>query len=237
VLRLLPDQGTVAGFEGYLELSAGVPHPLTGLARIDITGASPFLSIPLPPFTLCIKPIVPVIGAGVLACTGGFDLGVSSAQDHNIGVVGVDDFSAEDCDIAGGVLEAPADPHPGVCNGPLGTLASPEPDSGVGAVLIAPDGRFGSQGLPAELSIVEGPCDPQQPGAPILFGFVSGVSRAEIADANNQSGALLEHDEHGENFDCGAWMQENGPGRLVLSIPAVHGATTGDVITVFVLDD
>ena len=32
-------------------------------------------------------------------------------------------------------------------------------------------------------------------------------------------------------------MQENGPGRLVLSVPAVHGSTGGDLITVFVLDD
>ena len=82
-----------------------------------------------------------------------------------------------------------------------------------------------------------GACETHGPGDPVLFGFVSGVSRAEIADANNEPGVLFQHDEHGESFDCGAWMQENGPGRLVLTVPAVHGADAGDVITVFVLDD
>jgi hypothetical protein len=50
-------------------------------------------------------------------------------------------------------------------------------------------------------------------------------------------GNLFAHDEVGENFSCSNWMQENGPGRLVLSVPAVHGGVDQDLITVFVLDD
>jgi hypothetical protein len=87
------------------------------------------------------------------------------------------------------------------------------------------------------VTIDTGACETHGPGEPTQFGFVSGLSRAEILDANNVSGAILEHDEHGENFSCAAWMQENGAGRLVLSVPAVHGSTDGDLITVFVLDD
>ena len=52
--------------------------------------------------TVCIKPTVPIVNAGVLACNGGVDLSVRSEQDHNIGVVGVDDFTALQCAAAGG---------------------------------------------------------------------------------------------------------------------------------------
>jgi len=45
------------------------------------------------------------------------------------------------------------------------------------------------------------------------------------------------HDEQGENFSCAAWTQENGPGTLVFSIPAVHGSTGGDIIITLTLDD
>jgi hypothetical protein len=181
--------------------------------------------------------MVPVVRAGVLACNGGIDLGVSSSQDHRIGEVGVDGFEAGDCAAAGGTLEGQGDPHPGVCNGPVDIGPSPEADSGVGALLIAPDDRFDTRGLPADVTIAEGSCDEHGPGEPTLFGFVSGISRASIPNANNAPGVLFQHDEDGENFSCPMWTQENGPGRLVLSVPAVHGLTTGDLITVFVLDD
>ena len=236
-LKLLPGLGTFQGFTGFLDLAAGPPDPVTGLARVDVVSASEFLSVQVGNQLVCIKPIVPVIRAGVLACSGGHDLGVTSAQDHNIGVVGVGGFTAQECTDAGGGVEAPADPHPGVCNGPVDILPSPEADSGIGALLIAPDARFETEGLPAEVTIDTGPCDTHGVGDPTLFGFVSGVSRASIADANNVSGAAFQHDEDGENFSCAQWMQENGPGRLVLSVPAVHGSTSGDLITVFILDD
>jgi hypothetical protein len=236
-VKLLPDVGTATGFSGYLDLAAGVPDPATGIAQVDIVGASEFLSVAVGNVNLCIKPIVPVVRAGVLSCAGGIDLGVSSSQDHNIGTVGVGGFTAQNCTAAGGSVEAPSDPHPGVCNGPVDVGASPEADSGIGALLIAPDDRFNTEGLPAEVTIAAGACDTHGAGEPTLFGFVSGVSRAEIFDANNVSGALLQHDEDGENFSCQAWTQENGPGRIVLSVPAVHGSNTGDLITVFVLDD
>ena len=67
--------------------------------------------------------------------------------------------------------------------------------------------------------------------------FVSGQSGAAILDAGNVEGEVFSHDDDGQNFSCAQWMQENGPGRLVLSVPAVHGAGPDDLITVFVLDD
>jgi hypothetical protein len=214
-----------------------VPDPQSGLAVVDITAASDYLSVPLGLFTLCIKPIVPVTAAGVLACNGGFDLGVTSTQDHDIGVVGVNGFTEGECLAAGGTVEQPDDPHPGTCNGPVGVGPSGVASSGAGALLLAPDASFGTVGLPTEVSIALGPCEQHPVGDPTVFGFVSGLSRAEILDANAMPGNVFAHDEVGENFSCSNWMQENGPGRLVLSVPAVHGGVDQDLITVFVLDD
>ena len=162
--------------------------------------------------TVCIKPIVPVRRAGVLACNGGVDLGVSSAQDHNIGTVGMDGFTAQDCDAAGGTVEAPersasgrvqrAGRHPAVARGrfrrrrPADRARRPLRDRGTA--------RGGDDRARC-------PCDTMARANRPLFGFVSGVSRATITDANNAAGAIFQHDEDGENFSCPLWMQERRP--------------------------
>lgn len=236
-LDLLPGLGSFTGFSGYLDLAAGVPDPQTGLAPVTITGASEYLSLPVGSLTFCIKPLLPVPLAGVLSCSGGVDLGITSTQDHYLGTVGVDDFSEADCIALDGFVEEGNQPHPDVCNGPIMVGPSPEPDSGVGALLIAPDARIGTQGLPAEFSFEAGPCAQHQARSMTVFGFVSGISRATILDANAALGSVLQHDAEGENFSCQNWMQENGPGRLVIAVPAVHGAGAQDLITVITLDD
>lgn len=223
--------------QGFLDLTVGVPDPQTGLATVAITAASEVISIQLGLFTLCIRPEVPVANAGILACAGGYDLGVTSAQDHNIGVVGVGGFTAADCVAAGGTVEAAQARHPNVCNGPIEVGTSGVANSGSGALLLAPDGEFSTVGVPASASVDFGPCEQHGPGEPTVFGFVSGLSRAVITNAGNQPGAVLQHDEVGENFSCANWRAENGPGRLVLSVPAVDGGADSDLITVFVLDD
>ncbi len=235
-LRLIPGL-TFGGLQGYLDLTVGVPDPVTGLATVAVTDASEVISVEVGLLSLCIRVETPIANAGVLACSGGFDLGVSSSQDHNVGVVGVDGFTAGDCSAAGGLVEDAEAPHPGVCNGPVTVGPSGVADSGVGALLLAPDSSFATVGLPATASIDFGPCDQHGPGSPTVFGFVSGVSRATIEDAGNSPGAVLQHDELGENFSCANWMTEDGPGRLVLAVPAVDGAVDGDLVTVFVLDD
>lgn len=214
-----------------------MPDPQTGLAKVAITAASEFISVQVGLFTLCIRPEVPVPDAGILACAGGFDLGIASAQDHDIGEVGVAGFTADDCAAAGGTVEGPQSPHPGVCNGPVTVGPSGVADSGAGALLLAPDGDFGTVGVPATASVDFGPCDQHGAGEPTVFGFVSGLSRATITDAGREPGRILQHDEIGENFSCQNWRAENGPGRLVLGVPAVDGGAEDDLITVFVLDD
>jgi hypothetical protein len=236
-LRLLPAETTILGFSGHLDLAAGVPDPVSGLTRIDVIGASPFLWLDLDAFTrLCIRPIVPVLAAGVLACNGGFDLGVATLQDHRLGVVGVGGFTAAECEASGGTVEAAPDPHPGVCNGPVIVGGSGESDSGPGALLIAPDSRYDTQGLPAEVSIGSGACETHGSWTPTLFGFVSALSRAEILDVNNEPGESLSHEERGQAFSCESWQDEHAPGRLVLSVPSLHAALGQDLITVFILD-
>src|SRR5690606_31908926 len=128
-IEFVPGGGSVAGFSGYLELAAGVPDPVTGLARVAATGASESLSLSVPGGpTFCFRPLVPVADAGVLSCAGGVDIGVTALQDHVIGVVGEEGFTAEACAAAGGVVEA-AGPgaHPGVCTGPVEVGPAPEP--------------------------------------------------------------------------------------------------------------
>jgi len=172
-----------------------------------------------------------------MARYGGIDLGVTTTVDHDIGVVGVDGFTAEDCTDAGGTVEGDGDPHPGVCNGPTEVGPSPENDSGVGALLIGEDVRFGTQGLPAEISFEPGPCASHLSGSSTIFGLVSGISRAVIHDANDDPETVLQTDAEGENLSCANWQTENGPGRLVLAVPTLHGLGATDLITVFTLDD
>jgi hypothetical protein len=235
----------VVGFTGHLDLRAGVPDPVTGQARIDVTGASEFISLSLPTGTICIRPLVdaPVLDAGLIDCDGGAELGTDTSQDHNIGVVGVDGFTAEDCAAAGGTVEPAESPHPQVCNGPVVVGRRVGVDAGAGAVVIGPDAVLGTQGLPAEVSILapgaecaDGPRGSAQP-----LGLISGPSGTRIFNRDNQRGQTLPYENPGENFSCAAWSQEDGPGKLILTIPTLHGIVVQgsilDVINIFVLDD
>lgn len=229
------------GFQGFLDLTAGKPDPVTGRVSVDITAASPFISLDLNPdaaFTLCLRPLnLPVTGAGVLDCDGGSNLDLRAMQDHHIGEVGVNGFTEADCAGAGGTVEAADAPHPGVCNGPLEIQSTGDGDSGAGALQVGFD-VAGLQGLPVELTVEAAlPCGDEGPGVATSFGFVTGLFRAVIDDVDDTVGSSLVHDETGENFSCWNWSQENGPGRLVVGLPALHGFAGADLISVFVLDD
>jgi hypothetical protein len=225
----------VNGFQGHLDLQLGSVDPQTGIARVSVVGASPFLSLDLGGMTLCVRPLVPALDAGVIDCDGGSSFDVRTLQDHNVGQVGVGGFTAQDCELAGGAVEDPAQPHPNVCNGPIATMLGEAPDSGSGALLIAPLAQFGTSGLPVEFDVQTGPC--KTGGPQEVFAFSSEAYRAEITDAGNVGGAVLVHEEVGENFSCAGFTQENGPGRLVFSLGTLHGLDTADAILVFVLDD
>jgi hypothetical protein len=234
------------GFQGFLELTAGIPDPSTGIALVDVTDASDYLSISVAAanLTLCIRidhDQLPVVPAGIVSCNGGIALGLELAQDHSLGLVGAcaggaNDglactgdaqcpeatcFTAEACTAAGGTLEGAKDAHPGVCNGPFagGPL---EGDSGPGAVLIAPDPGGVTKGLPVEITMEDAlPCGDEgnAPGISVAIALTTGRGLGRILDYNNNAGAELRDDRTGQNFSCPAWEEENGPGTFVFSAP------------------
>jgi hypothetical protein len=255
VLREGEVASSLPGFTGFLELRAGEPDPKTGIAFIDVTGASEFISIDVSEqgTALCIKPIqeqLPVVRAGFVACGGGVPIGLRVRQDHRVGEVGtcatgsqsgaecaVDEdcgdgscFDVDDCAAGGGRVEGPSDPHFGVCNGPL--RAEPLPvDSGAGAVLILPDPGGGStRGLPVEIANENAtPCgDEAAPGMSTEIALSSGVVQVEVASLNNQPGEGLSHQITGENFSCASWQEEDGPGTLVLGLPGLDVPAVND---------
>jgi len=93
----------------FLEFEAGVPDPETGIATIDVVGASEYLtaSANLAGFAvnLCLKLEVPITTAGVIDCDGGSDYSIGLDADHNLGELGIDGFTADDCTEAGGTIE------------------------------------------------------------------------------------------------------------------------------------
>jgi len=107
-LRVGSFRGQTGGMveDAYLELDAGVPDA-RGLATIAVVGGSEYIfadgaNVGV---VLCLKPRLPVPAAGVVACNGGFDFSIVTAVDHNIGQVGVDGFSVDQCVAAGGTVE------------------------------------------------------------------------------------------------------------------------------------
>lgn len=261
---------TFYGFEGFLELTAGEIDPGLGAAFVDVTDASEYLSINIPSITtaFCIKvprDQLPVRQAGFVSCRGGLPAGFELVLDHNIGVIGEcsdgandglacanDDacpdgtcFNAERCAAAGGTVEGPTAPFPGVCNGTFEASLLPA-DSGMGAVLIAPDPMNGlTNGLPAEIVVERAtPCgdEPSAVGLSVVLALTSDRTRCEVHDHNNVAGATLEDDKSGENFSCGEWTREDGPGLLQFCAPVLNQVIVGvanpiDVITTFVFDD
>jgi hypothetical protein len=96
-----------------------------------------------------------------------------------------------------------------------------------------------TNGVPALVSLAVGPCSTHETFEPTLFGFVSARYTVQIVNPNALPVDPFVHQEDGENLSCANWDQEDGPGRLVLGLAALHGAGNGliDVVTVFELDD
>lgn len=229
------------GFEGFLEMTAGPPNG--GLAFIDLTDASDYLSINIPVAgtAVCLKILrdqLPIRNAGIISCDGGIPMGIAVTQDHNLGVVGACSggasagadcasdtdcpqgvcYSAALCAAAGGVVEGPTRPHPGTCNGAF--IGVPDTEVSVpGTVVLAPVPGGFITGIPVELGVeTSTPCgDEGITGMPIQIGFTSGHSVSKILNFNNEPGAVLEGEIEGEPFSCDGWADEDGPGTLVLS--------------------
>ncbi len=107
-IKLAEFQGQTNGQTGsaFLDLEAGQPNA-AGIATINVTGASEFIFADGSQFgiVLCIKPLVPVMSAGIVTCKGGLPLGFKLTQDHNIGQVGINGFTAADCETMQGHIE------------------------------------------------------------------------------------------------------------------------------------
>lgn len=257
----------IPGFSGFLEMRAGAPlraGPFSGTAFVDITDASEYISVFIPPqagtsgIALCLRPrrdLFPVRNAGVVDCDGGSAFGIMTSQNHRVGEVGrcsggeddgapcaVDQecpagscFTTADCIASRGVVESAI--HPGVCNGPLGG-APFGGDSGPGAVVFAENPTFGLRGLPAEITMETAlPCGDEGRGTETTLALTTGVARAEIVNVDNTLGQSFSYETVGENFSCRSWSEENGRGTLVLAVPTLHAFLGGDLISVITLDD
>jgi len=94
---------------GFLDLEAGIPDPATGIATVNVTRASEYLFVNagVAGIVVCLKIDTPVTAAGAVACNGGYNFSIDLQVDHNIGKVGTDGFTAQQCEDMGGQLEGP----------------------------------------------------------------------------------------------------------------------------------
>jgi len=97
------------GLPAYLDLQAGQPDA-QGFTPISVLDASDYFyadATAQAQIVVCIKPIVPVINAGIVACKGGLDFSIGLTQNHHLGEVGIDGFTAVACAAEGGSIESP----------------------------------------------------------------------------------------------------------------------------------
>jgi hypothetical protein len=109
----------------FLDLEAGKPDPATGAASITVTATSDYFFVATQFLVVCLKPQTPAVSAGVVGCKGGLPFGFSTSQNHRVGQVGVNDFTAEDCTAIGGRVESANQ----ICAaGAVGDLCRANPD-------------------------------------------------------------------------------------------------------------
>ena len=237
------------GFEGWIEMEGTEVDPTTGLARIDVVGASPLITLDSVtsggPIVICIEPLpdqFPVIGAGLIDCDGGTAFGYSLVYDHDLGVVGEAGFTEQQCSAAGGVVED--SPHAGVCNGPP-VVGGSTADTGPGGLIIAEIPNLGNPGFLVRITTETAlPCGDE--GPPTFEGplpLTTGTVAVSLEDADDSPGGQLSAQTTGSNFSCLDFAEEDGPGTLTLGSvaydlePASFPGLRLDVITVFSLDD
>ena len=237
------------GFQGWLELEGSAVEPSTGLARIDVVGASELITLDSftsgGPVVICIEPLpdqFPIAGAGFIDCNGGTAFGYSLTYDHNIGVVGQSGFTEQQCTAAGGKVEE--EPHPGVCNGPF-VVTQSTADTGPGGLAIAQVPGLGNPGFQVRITTETAlPCGDE--GPPTFEGalpLTTGTISVTVQDADNVPGNRLSATTTGRNFSCLEFAEEDGPGTLTLGAvtydlqPSNFPGLFVDAITAFSLDD
>jgi len=93
----------------FLDIEAGQPDE-NGFTRVNIIAASDYFYVDaksLAGFYFCLKPMVPVMSAGILGCNGGANVSFSLNEDHHLGQVGVNGFTAAQCAAMQGHVEVP----------------------------------------------------------------------------------------------------------------------------------
>ena len=94
--------------DAFFDFEAGEPDE-NGLAFVNVTASSEYIfaSANIANITVCLKPLVPVINAGVVQCNGGLDYSIRTAIDHVLGRIGEEGFTFANCTEMGGTLEGP----------------------------------------------------------------------------------------------------------------------------------
>lgn len=213
---------------------------------------------------LCLKPVTPNPMAGVIACgsrkPGGravrvvargaagsdrdglllvcrseVNYSTSVAIDRNIGVVGENGFTAEDCAAAHGTVNE----DNGWCISSFitGQLEN-ERSSRPGEMILAPFG--GLNGFGVEITQESAlPCGDEEPssGQSVAIALTTARSRGSVIDANNSEGDVLDYDVVGEPFSCENFSVENGPGILSFAAPQLGLPLLGDGVTQFTFVD
>lgn len=251
----------LGNFTGSIDLSASAVDPATGLALVDITSTSEYIVASLSGFGfLCLKP-VPVQAAGVIACgkrrdggkamrivagnetvkdrdglllrcTTDLNYTTSITIDRNLGVVGEEGFTEEDCTAAGGTVTE----ETGICVSGFQAGQLDETTDESGEMLIAP--FAGLNGFPVEISQqTQLPCTGGGNGMSAAIALTTQRSEANVIDVNNIPGAVLNGGISGEPFDCDDFATENGPGVLVFAAPQLNLPVFGDAITQFRFSD
>jgi len=253
-------------FKGFVEFEAGAPDPATGLAIVDVVDSSEYIEafVPLGGITLCLKP-EPVQGAGVISCGSpagrslrvnarfaggehydrdGFLLQCRSSVnyttyltvDHNIGVVGVDGFTEEDCSAAGGNIENRMGQR--ICNGSFQTGQLDELSAAPGEMILAPIPPL--VGFPVQIVQERNPpCGDEGPsgGMSTSIAITTMRSAAKIFDADNIPGEEREFDIQGEPFSCDDFSEPGSGGVLVFAAPQLNLPILGDGVTQFRFTD
>ena len=258
----LPALGT---FSGFLEFEAGAPDPDTGLATVDVVGASEYIqaSVPLGGITLCLKPEIPTFGAGVISCGGpsgqalrmtaygpnGNDRDAllltcrsqvnyttSLTIDHNIGVIGEEGFTAEDCFAAGGTIENRQGMQ--ICNGPFEVGQLDDFSASRGELILAPLPPL--VGFPVQITTEANmaPCGTTGTGGmSVAIALTTMPSAGRVLNANNSLGQVLEFSLEGEPFSCRNFSEEGSGGVLVFAAPQLNLQPLGDAVTMFRFSD
>jgi len=97
----------------FFDFEAGQPDE-KGFVKVKIVRASEYFFVDAKKTAakeiICLHMLVPPEGipdAGILACNGGMDISLSLDQDHRLGQVGVDGFTADQCTALQGTVETP----------------------------------------------------------------------------------------------------------------------------------